>query len=641
MSTLRHFVWSALMVLASVSSSAEESHPPRDVNSHHLFTPPADKEAWKERAKELRMRVLFSVGLWPMPERTPLNPIITGRYEAEDFIVENVALETLPGFFLCGNLYRPKSGKGLFPAIANPHGHWEEGRLTQQPDVGPASAPPSKPLAGKANLTGIGVNLARQGFVVFAYDMAGYNDTNQVRHREFTKDLKSWLWGVSMMGLQTWNSLRVVDYLESLPDVDKKRIGVTGASGGATQTFILTAVDPRIQAAVPVNMVSAHMQGGCLCENGPGLRVDTDNVEIMSLFAPKPVLLVSCTGDWTKHTLTEEFPVLQNIYKLYGKPECTDAVQYNYEHNYNLESREAMYAWFGHWLRKLEDTSGCVDKPYTLEPAKLRVWNAEHPQPSSALKEEAFHTELIHRVSSKLSADLPKKKSDLNKFREVYEPALRLSLGVTVPSKNIPAASIPSSTLKKHSVLIATAEGDAAANENAKALQAALEAKGIGAMVLALPGIQTTTAAQWDKFFSTYNRTPLGDRVQSIVDTAAAARAGSVKHLDVVGLGKAGLWALYARAISPHLEGIVFDADHFENQNDQAFLTDQFAPGLRMAGDVQTALVLSTKSKLWAFNTGSSFDTSPINEFLSDCRTYSAFEDTLKPEQIAEKLVRK
>ena len=119
--------------------------------------------------------------------------------------------------------------------------------------------------------------------------MAGYNDTNQISHKGFGRSREEELYGIGVMGLQLWNSIRGVDFLESLPDVDSKRIGCTGASGGGTQTFMLTAVDDRIKVSAPVNMVSAHMQGGCNCENQSHLRLDINNIEIAALMLVTPV----------------------------------------------------------------------------------------------------------------------------------------------------------------------------------------------------------------------------------------------------------------------------------------------------------------------------------------------------------------
>ena len=153
------------------------------------------------------------------------------------------------------------------------------------------------------------------------YDMVGYNDTRQYpNHRKIFDTPRHWLWGVSLMGLQTWNSIRALDFLSSLPDVDTKRLAMTGESGGGTQTMMLAALDERLAAVAPCVMVSHTMQGGCLCENAPGLRVDASNVEVSALFAPKPQIIVGASGDWTATTLTMEGPSVASIYNLYGKP---------------------------------------------------------------------------------------------------------------------------------------------------------------------------------------------------------------------------------------------------------------------------------------------------------------------------------
>ena len=126
---------------------------------------------------------------------------------------------------------------------------------------------------------------------------------------------------------------------------------MTGESGGGTQTFLAAAVDPRIAVAAPVNMISLHMQGGCLCENPPGLRLETTNVEIAATIAPRPLLMMSATGDWTAETLEVEYPAVRAIYELFGAADRVQAVRMTAEHNYNKDSREAMYAWMARWLQ--------------------------------------------------------------------------------------------------------------------------------------------------------------------------------------------------------------------------------------------------------------------------------------------------
>ena len=203
-----------------------------------------------------------------MPEKTPLEPAIFDDTVHPDYIISKVYFQSLPGFLVTGNLYRPV-GNGPFPAILSPHGHWTYGRLENTATTsGPARA----------------IGLARQGFVVFTYDMVGYADSQQLPHT--FGGLRENLWGLSLAGLQLWNGIRAVDFLQTLPYVRRDAIGATGESGGGTQTFLLAAVDDRIAVAAPVNMISLHMQGGCLCENPPGLRLETTNVEIAATIAP-------------------------------------------------------------------------------------------------------------------------------------------------------------------------------------------------------------------------------------------------------------------------------------------------------------------------------------------------------------------
>ena len=250
-----------------------------------------------------------------------------------DYTVSKVYFESLPGFFVTGNLYRPV-GDGPFPAILSPHGHWTYGRLENTLlNSGPGRA----------------IGLARQGFVVFTHDMVGYGDSRQLPHTFGGR--RENLWGLSLGGLQLWNGIRALDFLETLPYVRRDRLGVTGESGGGTQTFLLASVDPRVAVAVPVNMISLHMQGGCLCENMPGLRLDTNNVEIAGTIAPRPLLMVSATGDWTKETLEVEYPAMRSLYELVGAGPKVQAVRFTADHNYNKDSREAMYAWMARWLQ--------------------------------------------------------------------------------------------------------------------------------------------------------------------------------------------------------------------------------------------------------------------------------------------------
>ncbi|MBM3892710.1 MAG: hypothetical protein FJ388_26630, partial [Verrucomicrobia bacterium] len=334
-------------------------------------------------------------GLWPAPEKCPLNGKIFGRIERDGYSVEKVYFESWPGFYVTGNLYRPLGrGKGPFPAILNPHGHWKEGRITHV-ELG--------------SIPGRCIGFARAGCVAFSYDMIGYNDSKTVfgPHRDFPPaGGREWLWGLSLLGLQTWNSIRAVDFVLSLPDVDPNRIGCTGASGGGTQTFMLTAVDERVRVSVPAVMVSAVMQGGCLCENGPNLRQDTFNIEISALAAPRPQLLIAATGDWTRYTLTGEYPAVRSIYRLLGAEDKAEAVRFDAPHNYNQASREAAYAFFGKQFLGDNNASHFKEAPFTAEPKEnLLVWHGIE-KPANALDTNGVTRMWIERSEKQLAAAL-------------------------------------------------------------------------------------------------------------------------------------------------------------------------------------------------------------------------------------------
>src|SRR5829696_106819 len=380
---LLSLVLALLIVLPS--APAAQRAPYRTLDDK--FSPPAftDLGQWKQRATYLREHILASAGLLPMPERTPLAAEIFDEVKHADYTVSKVYFESLPGFLVTGNLYRPV-GAGPFPAILAPHGHWAYGRLEN---------------TTLNSVPGRAINLARQGFVVLTYDMVGYDDSRQLAHTFGGK--REALWGLSLGGLQLWNSIRSLDFLQSLPYVQRDALAVTGESGGGTQTFLLAAVDDRVKVAVPVNMISLRMQGGCLCENTPGLRLDTTNVEIAATIAPRPLLMISATGDWTANTLESEYPAVRGIYSLLDAPDRVHAVRIQAEHNYNKESREAMYAWLARWMKGAPADVQVRERSFTADsPADLLVFH-QRPLPPGALTVDQITANWIAEARRQLS----------------------------------------------------------------------------------------------------------------------------------------------------------------------------------------------------------------------------------------------
>ncbi|MDA7977520.1 MAG: acetylxylan esterase [Pirellulales bacterium] len=372
--------------------------PLRDLNGYFPFSPVEDVADWPQRADDVRTRILVSQGLWPKPEKTPLNEQIYGKIDGGDFTVEKVHFESWPGFFVTGSLYRPKNGEPQHPAVLCPHGHWTDARFL---DKGEANAKSeiedgAEFIMNNArnHIQARCVQLARMGCVVFQYDMIGHSDSRQIAHRPGVREhmIDTENWGLfspqaelrlqNMMGLQTWNSVRAVDFVSSLPDVDVSRIGVTGASGGGTQSMILSAIDPRITVSMPAVMVSTAMQGGCTCENACYLRIGTGNVEFAALFAPKPLGLTSA-DDWTKEFSSKGMPELRRHFALLNAEDNVMLSEHlHFGHNYNAVSRAAMYRWFNQHLQLGLAESQMKERDHEfLTKQQLTVWDEDHPAP--------------------------------------------------------------------------------------------------------------------------------------------------------------------------------------------------------------------------------------------------------------------
>jgi dienelactone hydrolase len=571
-----------LAVSASAQIPAQDSRNTYIPNTDTHFTPPTYKTLaeWQARREHLRKQILSAAGLLPMPAKTPLHPQIFGRIENQTYSIEKVLLETMPGYYLGGNLYRPlqPAPPGGFPAIASPHGHWNYGRL-ENTDV--ASVPARC------------INLARQGYVVFAYDMVGYDDTVQTPHDFATR--RDNLWDFGPLPLQLWNSIRVVDFLESLPGVNPHKIGATGASGGGTQTFLLAAVDDRVAFDAPVNMLSTIMQGGSPCENTPNLRFDTFNVEFGAIMAPRPMMMVSATGDWTRNTPREEYPAIKAIYELYDRAANVEMVQIQAPHNYNKQSREAVYRFFGHHILGETDDSKLMEKSYRVEKLgdMLALFNRKLPE--NALDLEGVRREWTERGRAAAAHATPQESREM----------LALALGAEWPKRVI--AEMPGERF----LLTREGRGDRVAGfwlqgqgtpivfvhpDGAEAARKSPEFAALvkeGRPIYVVEAFQTGSAVaprkRDDKMFLTFNRTDDAARVQDILTTMAWLKPASV---ELVGVGKAAIWCQFAAAVAQVPVTLKSDPGSFKG-SDEDFLDSFFVPGIQRAGGLAAAKALT------------------------------------------------
>ena len=311
----------------------------------YLNTLYADKQAFELRADSLRKEVRQRLGIDTLlAQCVNSTPILSKIRKFDGYTVQNFALETLPGLYVCGAVYTPQS-KGKHALIICPNGHFGGGRYRedQQQRMG---------------------TLARMGAVCVDYDLFGWGESilqvGSAAHRSSAAHT-----------IQAMNGLLILDYmLASRKDIDTKRIGANGGSGGGTHTVLLTTLDDRFTASAPVVSLASHFDGGCPCESGMPIQLSaggTCNAELAATFAPRPQLVVSDGGDWTASVPALEFPYLQRIYGFYdAKDNVTNVHLPKEKHDFGPNKRNAVYDFFAEVFdldKKMLDESKVTIEP--------------------------------------------------------------------------------------------------------------------------------------------------------------------------------------------------------------------------------------------------------------------------------------
>jgi dienelactone hydrolase len=670
-----------LRVLAA-GESIDDSRlgPLKDLDGYFPFDPSDSAQAWTTRAEQRRIVMQVALGIWPAPTKTPLHAVVHGRQDMGDYSVEKVYFQSLPGFYVTGNLYRPQSAEGKCPAVLCPHGHFPDGRFGDQG----LELARREIVAGAERFENGGRNqiqarcaqLARMGCVVFNYDMIGYCDSVQISFDLAHRFAKQRLdmnspdgWGLfspqaestlqSVLGLQAWNSIRALDWICQLPDVDPARIAVTGASGGGTQTFILGAIDPRPAVLIPAVMVSTAMQGGCTCENASLLRVGTGNIEFAALIAPRPLCLISA-NDWTREMPTKGYPELKRHYEMLG---VADRIEHtpllHFGHNYNHVSRSVMYQFVNRHLG-LGLREPVIEEDFPrLTQTELTVWDDDHPAPETGPDVErrilqTWWTDTQHQ----LKRVRPRDAATRDAYRQLVAPALDAIIGRRVPAadriefeqrdknragdhwqitgllRHRPADQDPGQAAAREALPLAFfvpegwQEGPVAIWVDVRGKEGLLsegeprdEVRQLLDRQIAVIGVDlleqgelTNGASPPDEtrrvdnpreaaaYTWGYNRALFAQRVHDLLTVIgfAANHPRSPSQIWLVGLQGAGPWVAAARAQAAHqVDRAVVDTEGFRFLNVTTIGDPQFLPGGAKYDDLPGMLALAAPQSLW------------------------------------------
>jgi dipeptidyl aminopeptidase/acylaminoacyl peptidase len=509
------------------------------------------RAAWEAWRKEIRAVVLRDIGLDETPKDLALDPRIVATLERDGYAVNRIYFQLFPGCYGSGWLYVPTGLEGKAPAILNPHGHWEH--RAYDPEA-------------QARMIG----LVKKGYIALM--------TDNIHAGDFET-------GMTPIGLMTWQNIRALDYLCSREDVDNERLGITGASGGGQQAMYMMAVDDRLKVAVPVVMacyferIVTFGDWHCWCNHAPGISSDTDMIELLSVFAPRPALFICSTQDWTAKFPQEEYKEVQKVWGLYGAEGETECVISEEPHGYGKARREAMYSFFSKHLGVEDSDEGrepeivteslgalqAMDKPMEglRDWAKAVEWyRKEHVAvrpPSDIAARVAELVRAVPPVKSEVGGEvvgrLELEAGSVERLLIKSEPGLKIPALLVWPEER--ASKCPVAVL-----LMREGKGAAFVGERTPhALVAALLSRGVA--VLALDARLTGELDRnWERNCIIWGRPEAGmaaDDARWAAAYLASRDDVDRRRISVIGLGRMGVPALLA-ALLGEFSACVFDA---------------------------------------------------------------------------------
>jgi dienelactone hydrolase len=350
---------------------------------------------WQKKRPELRRQFLDMLGLWPLPPRTDLKATITGKIETDDFTVEKLHFQSMPGLYVTANLYVPKKIDKPLPAVLYVCGH--ANTVLDKVSYGSKVSYQHHPAWFAAN-----------GYVCLILDTLELGEIPGEHHGTYGRGMWWWqAYGYTPAGVECWNAMRALDYLETRKEVDPKRLGVTGRSGGGATSWWLAAADDRVQCMVPVAGLGdlyAHLVEGAVPRYKNGVItghcdcmyfVNTyrwDFTQVIALCAPRPLLLGNSDAD-------DIFPVegylrpaatARRIYELYGAGDKFDLLETKGPHKDTPELRAGAFHWMNRWLKNDTGEISDPERP-KLTPQQLKVFDQLPSDARNAIIHETFH----------------------------------------------------------------------------------------------------------------------------------------------------------------------------------------------------------------------------------------------------------
>ncbi len=580
---------------------------------------PANLKEWELYKPQLKKEIIEKAGI-TVDHKLPLEYHETGSIQMEGYTIKNIFFQTLPGLYATANLYIP-DGDGPFPGVINMNGHWTEAKMA--PTI--HSVAQSLVLNGYVCLSIDAFGAGERGTTDGVFEYHGAN------HGASLMNL-----GKSLQGIQVSENIRGIDLLCSLPYVDAKKIGATGASGGGNQTMWITAMDERVQASVPVCSVGTFeayiMRSNCVCE----LLIDgltlTEESGILALVAPRAILLLNHNQDanptFCPAEMLRSYTNAKPVFELFGVGENINYQLFDLPHGYDKLDREAMLGWFNLHLKGIGNGSPIKEVAFKNLPAEqLRVFVPGNRNPKVASIQEYCKQkgeELRTDFLSTKSVDVDLKKKELRDLLRVNEKLILKEIhqysGIsgwdryaleTADGKLVPLLHLAPANKSLGYTILCNPEGK---DSISPSLIGELMKKGTGIVIVDLSGtgeVTSTASLAFDKIRKLHTlsraelwlgKTVLGEWVKELdlvvqfLDTNLKARKVSVD-----GSKEAGLAGLFLGALEGNIDQLILRDAPVSYLFDSREGVDFFSmgihlPGFLQWGDVSLVAALSGKN---------------------------------------------